>query len=850
MEQLCVAQIADMDRTALVRRARIAIGGHDDSERALIGKTWGRGVGQFAFCHCQHQGRQIAGIAHHQHLTFGIAKAAVILDQFWTFSGQHQSGEQDAAIGHVLHRHHFDGRLDNLSHHPRFKFGGQHGGGRISAHAAGIGAGIALSNALMILGRTKGDNGTAIGKGKEAGFLAFHKFLDDNAGACIAKAPAEHVLQRSKSFVMAFGNDHTFARGQAVRLYDIGWFEVGQAGNGFCLVGIMLIGCCGDIGRAANFLGEAFGAFQLCCLCRWSEYGNVGHGQAIGQTINQGCFGANDDKADVMVGTKADDSGMIFDIQPDQNSHFCNPGVAGCCIECIATGGLRKPPGQRMLPSTRSDQQDIQMSDSPIFDDDAEGSRLLAEDGQGNNAPAFSVSEISHALKRAVEDRFGHVRVRGELSGFKRAASGHLYFGLKDADAMLDGVMWKGNAGRLAFRPEDGLEVIATGKLTTYPGRSKYQMVAERLELAGEGALMLLFEKLKARLAAEGIFDPARKRPIPYLPQTIGIVTSPTGAVIRDMLHRLADRFPSHVIVWPVLVQGDGAAAQISAAIRGFSALPEEGKVKRPDLLIVARGGGSIEDLWAFNEEAVVRAVAECSIPVISAVGHETDTTLCDFAADLRAPTPTAAAEMAVPVRLDLAERLGQAGLRLTGGVRRLLQRANERLEAQRRLMPKLADLAAPKQQRADELGERLKRGLERRADAARVALAGSATRLNPALLTRQISMRRERLAGLRLPQAALQRRLVDAKAKLDSLGRLAESFHPEAPLRRGFARVTGADGRTLTTAEAAKAAGQVNIGFADGAVDAVVVGGSVVRKPAAKPAPSGAIPQQDLFEG
>jgi exodeoxyribonuclease VII large subunit len=498
-----------------------------------------------------------------------------------------------------------------------------------------------------------------------------------------------------------------------------------------------------------------------------------------------------------------------------------------------------------MFPSTRSNQQDIQMSDSQNSDDDTESSRLLAEDGEGNNAPAFSVSEISHALKRAVEDRFGHVRVRGELSGLKRAASGHVYFGLKDADAMLDGVMWKGSAARLAFRPEDGLEVIATGKLTTYPGRSKYQMVAERLELAGEGALMLLFEKLKARLSAEGLFDPARKRPIPYLPKTIGIVTSPTGAVIRDILHRLADRFPSHVLVWPVLVQGDGAAAQIASAVHGFSAMPVD---TRPDLLIVARGGGSIEDLWAFNDERVVRAVAECTIPVISAVGHETDTTLCDFAADLRAPTPTAAAEMAVPVRLDLAERLGQAGLRLTGGIRRLLQRANERLEAQRRLMPKLADLAAPKQQRADELGERLKRGLQRRADVARVALAGSAARLNPALLSGQIAIRSERLARLRLPQAMLQRRLVDAQAKLDALARLADSFHPEAPLRRGFARVTGADGRTLTSTEAAQAAGQVRIGFADGAVEAVVLSGSPVRKRPAKQLPI--VSQHDLFGG
>lgn len=482
----------------------------------------------------------------------------------------------------------------------------------------------------------------------------------------------------------------------------------------------------------------------------------------------------------------------------------------------------------------------------PDFPED-ETAALLAKEDKGGNAPPFSVSEISSALKRTVEDRFGYVRVRGEISGFKRAASGHLYFSLKDADAKLDGVMWKGNAGRLPFAPEDGLEVVATGKLTTYAGRSSYQIVAERLELAGEGALMLLFEKLKARLSAEGLFDPQRKRPIPYLPRTIGIVTSPTGAVIRDMLHRLADRFPSHVILWPVLVQGDGAAAQVATAVRGFSAMPAD---KRPDLLIVARGGGSIEDLWAFNEEPVVRAVAECAIPVISAVGHETDTTLCDFVADLRAPTPTAAAEMAVPVRLDLVQRLSQAEFRMTGAVRRKLQHMDERLEAQRRLLPKLADLFAPKQQRADDLSERLRRGLEKRADSARVALAGPANRLNPALLQRQISVRAERLASLRLPSAPLMRRIEEARARLASLGRLAESYHPTAPLKRGFARITGADGRTIQNVDAAKAAGQVTIGFADGDVGAHIDGTPTPPKaprPAHRTTPPPAS-QQDLF--
>jgi exodeoxyribonuclease VII large subunit len=478
-----------------------------------------------------------------------------------------------------------------------------------------------------------------------------------------------------------------------------------------------------------------------------------------------------------------------------------------------------------------------------VTDDYEKDARLLAEASEGSNAPALSVSEISGALKRTVEDRFGFVRVRGELSGFKRAASGHLYFSLKDADAKLDGVMWKGNAARLPFAPEDGLEVVATGKLTTYAGRSSYQIVADRLELAGEGALMLLFEKLKARLAGEGLFDPGRKKPIPYLPRTIGIVTSPTGAVIRDMLHRLADRFPSHVIVWPVLVQGETAAGQIAAAVNGFSTMPVE---RRPDLLIVARGGGSIEDLWAFNEEAVVRAVADCSIAVISAVGHETDTTLCDFAADLRAPTPTAAAEMAVPVRLDLKERLSQQALRMDSTIRRLLQRATERLEAQRRLLPKPADIAAPWQQRADELAERLRRGLERRADGARITFAGSAGRLTPVLLKRRLALGQDRLAALRLPKSQLVARTKDAQSRLDGLGRLMDTLHPEAPLKRGFARVSDAEGRTIMGVDAAKSAGEVSIRFADGSI-AAQIGGANSARPV-KPKAAAPTAQTDLF--
>jgi exodeoxyribonuclease VII large subunit len=490
-------------------------------------------------------------------------------------------------------------------------------------------------------------------------------------------------------------------------------------------------------------------------------------------------------------------------------------------------------------------------SNSP-FDDDAntDNGRLLAEQRPGDNAEPFTVSALSNALKRQVEDRFGFVRVKGELSGFKRAASGHLYFSLKDDASKLDGVMWKGNAARLAFAAEDGLEVVATGKLTTYAGRSSYQIVADSLELAGEGALMLLFEKLKARLSAEGLFDPARKRLIPKLPKTIGIVTSSTGAVIRDILHRLADRFPSHVLVWPVLVQGDQAAAQIANAVRGFSALPQTGGIPRPDLVIVARGGGSIEDLWAFNEEAVVRAVAESSIPVISAVGHETDTTLCDFAADLRAPTPTAAAEMAVPVRAELLDRVAQTGLRMNRAMTRQLNTANERLEAQRRLLPRLADLAAPQQQRADEMGERLGRALERRVSHAALRFAAPAQSLSPRLLDRLVSEKAGRLSAARLSILPVSRAIANGQQRLDAITRLAQSLHPEAPLKRGFARVTGVDGKTISNKQAAIHANQVLLRFADGEVPAHINDGPVAAAPPkrerkAPPATS----QQDLFE-
>jgi len=437
----------------------------------------------------------------------------------------------------------------------------------------------------------------------------------------------------------------------------------------------------------------------------------------------------------------------------------------------------------------------------------------------------LSVSEISALLKRTVEDRFGFVRVRGELSGVKLAGSGHLYCALKDENARLDAVMWRGTVQRLNFRPEDGLEVIATGKLTTYPGRSNYQLVIERMEVAGEGALLALLARTKARLEAEGLFAADRKRRLPFLPRVIGVVTSPTGAVIRDILHRLADRFPSHVLVWPVLVQGQGAAQQVAAAVRGFSDLAAGGAVPRPDVLIVARGGGSIEDLWAFNEEIVVRAIAESAIPVISAVGHETDTTLADFAADLRAPTPTAAAELAVPVREDLIAQIAELALRQRRAVLRPLQLGRERLAARAERLPRPETLLSPQAQRLDELAERLRRGLVDRTALARGELQRVGGRLSLPLLSSRLDRARERLEGL---------------------ARLHASLDPDRVLQRGYVRVTGADGRTLTSRASASGEAALALHFRDGELAVVPAGSSGAAAPARAPArPKPSVPEQ-----
>lgn len=495
------------------------------------------------------------------------------------------------------------------------------------------------------------------------------------------------------------------------------------------------------------------------------------------------------------------------------------------------------------------------------------------------NAPEWSVSDLSGALKRTLEDAFGFVRVRGEISGYRGpVASGHVYFSLKDANAKIDAVIWKGVFGRLRTKPQEGLEVIATGKITTFAGKSSYQIIIDSLEPAGIGALMALLEERRKRLAAEGLFAAERKRPIPFLPRVIGVVTSPTGAVIRDILHRLEDRFPRHVLVWPVRVQGETSAAEVAAAIAGFNALPESGPIPRPDVIIVARGGGSLEDLMGFNEEAVVRAAAASTIPLVSAVGHETDVTLIDHAADLRAPTPTGAAEKVVPVRAELLALVADLARRHRDGMLRLADRRRADLRALARALPAPEALLAGPRQRLDLAAAKLGPALARNARVHEQRLAQLDRRLHGQSPAARLGAHAERLDGLgkRLAaaranlvqrqrdrvaraadrveavagraEAAFARQVQRRRDRLDSLWALASSLGPQAVLARGYALVRDESGTLLRSAAAARPGMALSVAMADGAFGVVVPGGAAppARPAARKPAPGGT--QGDLF--
>jgi exodeoxyribonuclease VII large subunit len=450
------------------------------------------------------------------------------------------------------------------------------------------------------------------------------------------------------------------------------------------------------------------------------------------------------------------------------------------------------------------------------------------------NLPELSVSDVAFAVKRTLETTFDRVRVRGELGRVTVAKSGHLYADLKDENAVLSVVMWKGTLSGLKFRPEEGLEVIAEGKLSSFPGKSSYQLIADRMEPAGQGALLAQLERLKSKLRGEGLFDEARKKPIPFLPTTIGVVTSPTGAVIRDILHRLADRFPRRVLLWPVLVQGEQAAGQVAAAIKGFNALTGD---LRPDVLIVARGGGSIEDLWAFNEEIVVRAAAESVIPLISAVGHETDTTLIDYASDRRAPTPTGAAEMAVPVRAELIARVETLSGRLSSGLLRGQERKRVELRAVAARLPRPDQMLALAEQRFDRAAERLGLALRANALAARARLDRVAGRLRPEALARDAARKAERVGelGQRLARA-MGRLQADEAKRLAQVARMLDSLSHKRVLARGFALVQRHDGALIRSAAALSPGDALTLTFADGAAPATIgEGGSAPAKPKAK---------------
>ena len=450
-----------------------------------------------------------------------------------------------------------------------------------------------------------------------------------------------------------------------------------------------------------------------------------------------------------------------------------------------------------------------------------------------HNQPEYTVSELSSALKRTVESAYDYVRVRGEISGCKPAPSGHLYFSLKDDNAVLAAICWKNTASKLSIKPEDGLEVICSGKLTTYPGQSKYQLVAESIEPYGVGALMALLDKRKKQLAAEGLFDPARKKKLPLFPSVIGIVTSPTGAVIRDILHRLGDRFPCHVLLWPVLVQGDQAAGQIAAAIHGFNSLEPGGAIPIPDVLIIARGGGSLEDLWAFNEEIVVRAAAASRIPLISAVGHETDTTLIDFASDVRAPTPTAAAEMAVPVRHELLMFLQESERRMSQNMTRFITEKIAHIQGLARGLPNPEMVLMTATQRFDDITARLALALPRLVEnwAERLRYL----QLNPAPLLKELQQAelRSEEVFVRL-QRAYSHMLTRQEERLMNFAALLESYHYKKVLERGFALIRDDKERVVTSVANIEAGKYYKVEMKDGGAEMVAAGektGKVKKK-------------------
>lgn len=750
--------------------------------------------------------------AHQQRLALRVAKPGVELQHLWSVGCDHDAGIKNALVGSIFGFHRLNHGTHDFVHDLLAMLLVQHRSRRIGAHSASVRTFIAVVSRLVILSRRQRHDVFAVGKDKDTRFLTPEQLLDHDLRAGVAVGALDHdVINGGKSFVLIMANDYALAGGEAIRLdHDRRTVPVDEFLGGLRFVEP-------SIGRAGNAVTRTQVFHEpLGALDDRRPRGRTKHRKPrclakIGQTGDQRRLGADNDEIDRMRNSEINDFLQLAGGDGDTLGETCDPGVSGGTVYLSAQGGLGNGPTKCVLASTRSNDQNIHrklpaqgMSIDPITEMSV------------NNPPVLTVSALSQALKHYVEKGFGQIRVRGEISGFKQAASGHMYFALKDADAVLDAVCWRISIPRLSIRPCDGMDVVAFGRLTTFPSRSRYQIVIDAIELAGQGALLKLLDDRRKMLAAEGLFDESRKRKLPFLPAVVGIVTSPTGAVIRDILHRFADRFPRRVLLWPVQVQGHGAAEQIAAAIQGFNLLPGGASVPRPDLLIVARGGGSLEDLWAFNEEIVVRAAAASGIPIISAVGHESDTTLIDFATDRRAPTPSAAAEIAVPVRIELLTRIRGSETRLASAFMRVAAERRERVEGLSRGLPKPAHLLDAACQRLDERAERLMLSFVTFLGGLSGAVHREAARLvSP---SQRLGRERSRVAA----EARLLRSVVDAMLRERSqlllrVADLLDGCSYQRTLRRGFILAYAKSGRTVSTIDAVAPGDRLNLRFADG---------------------------------
>ena len=768
--------------------------------------------------------------AHHQYLTFRIAKADIVFDQLRPLTCYHESGKQDAPERAPFRGHAFDRRPDDFLHDSPGQSGIGHWCRAVGPHATGIRAFITFVYGLVVLGRGQRHSVFAIDEGEETQLFPLEEFFDYDLGArrFTERAFGHDVIYGGKCLVFIATDDDPFAGGEAIRLDDdrcadevyvilgrIGFVKPAVRRRRNAVAG-------------AEVLGEAFRPFEAGGLGIRAECLDTLRIQTVNKAGYERKLRSDNNKIDPLGPGKGDQTINVFHSNIDAFGNRRDARVSGGRIDTPTQRRSGNCQTECMFAPTRPDNQyfhdtlPLLYRRLPMYTRNAmtDHSQYLL---QSDNTPIFSVSEISQAVRQTVEDAFSWVRIQGEISGFKRAASGHLYMALTDQDAVIDGVCWRMTARRLSIMPEDGLEVIATGRMTTYPGRSRYQLVIEAMEIAGQGALLRLFEERRRKLAAEGLFDEAAKQVLPTLPMVIGVVTSPTGAVIHDILHRIRERFPTRVLIWPARVQGNGAADQVAAAVERFNALEQGGDIPRPDVLIVARGGGSLEDLWAFNDEIVVRAVAASEIPLISAIGHEVDQTLTDLAADLRAPTPTAAAEIAVPVRMELRARIAGIHERLVRTGSRMTDKRVHWLRAITRGLPRADRLLEGRAQRLDDWSERLANGLhiglDHRHHHLAVAHAGLA---RPTAIIRRaggsLASRGARLIGLR-------DRMVDVRAtRLKAATALLESYSYRRTLERGFALITDEQGIPVKSSAHVKPGDLLSIDISDGNIKARAV--------------------------